>query len=140
MEPEEFKPYPSDVAAMIDKVMSDPDLQFDRTGTVIIGASIGANTSVMAAEMVGDVSKVVMLSPGESYRLLEPAPALINFKGKAMILAADQDKYSATSCEKLAGLNKSQCTLKIYEGPYHGTDLIDNDKQALSDVLDWLIE
>jgi len=80
-----------------------------------------------------------MLSPGESYRLLEPGSALAAFKGRALILAATEDAYSKTSSEKLAALKPQGCTLKIFEGPYHGTDLIDNDAGALKLTIDWLV-
>lgn len=139
MEPEDFAPYPGDVQAMIEKVLADKNLDIDPENIVIIGASIGANTSVMAAEKIPGVTKVVMLSPGENYRSLEPATALANFKGKTLILAGQEDAYSKTSCEKLARLKTSGCTLKIYPGPYHGTDLIDADPEAMKFVIDWLV-
>ncbi|UCD63736.1 MAG: alpha/beta fold hydrolase [Candidatus Zixiibacteriota bacterium] len=140
MEPEDFAHYPSDVAAMIEKVAAENEAAIDRNYIVIIGASIGANTAIMAAEQVSGVRQVVMLSPGESYRGLEPAASLVNFSGQALILAAKEDSYSRTSSEKLAGLNKKLATLKIYEGSYHGTDLIDADKHAMKDLLDWLVK
>ena len=139
MEPEEFAPFPKDVALMVNTVLKDETLKIDKGNIVIIGASIGANTSVMAAELIPSVAGVVMLSPGESYRLLEPASALTAFKGRALILAATDDAYSKTSSEKLAALKPEGCTLKIFEGPYHGTDLLYNDAGAMKLTLDWLL-
>jgi len=139
MEPEDFAPFPEDVALMVSTVLKDKSLKIDPGKTVIIGASIGANTSVMAAQLIKGVAGAVMLSPGESYRLLEPADALTAFGGKALILAAADDVYSKTSSEKLAALKPKNCTLKIFAGPYHGTDLIDNDAEAMKLMIDWLV-
>ncbi|UCG62810.1 MAG: alpha/beta fold hydrolase [Candidatus Zixiibacteriota bacterium] len=139
MEPEDFAPYPSDVKAMIEKVLGDKKVSIDRQNIIIIGASIGANSSVMAAETLTSVKKVVMLSPGESYRQLEPGPSLAKFAGEVLILAGMDDAYSKTSSEKLAALKKSGCTLKTYPGPYHGTDLIDNSPEAMKLLIDWLV-
>lgn len=139
MQPEDFAHYPSDVAAMIDTVLRRADLKIDQNGVVIIGASIGANTTVMAGQMVKGVSAAVMLSPGENYRSLEPAQALTDFPGKVLILAATEDAYSKTSSEKLASLKPKGCTLKIFTGPYHGTDLIDNEAGAMKFMIDWLV-
>ncbi len=140
MEPEDFAPYPSDVKAVIEKVLADKKLSLDHRNIIIIGASIGANSSVMAAENIAGVTKVVMLSPGESYRQLEPGPCLARFGGKVLIMVAEEDAYSKTSSEKLTALKKSGCTLKIYPGPYHGTDLIDNSPEAMNLLIDWLVK
>jgi len=139
MEPEDFAPYPEDVALIVNKVLKDPSLKIDKASTVIIGASIGANTTVMAAERIEGVAGAVMLSPGESYRLLEPAGALTAFKGRVLIFAATEDAYSKTSSEKLAALKPKDCTLKIFEGPQHGTDIIGNSPEAMEFMIDWLV-
>jgi pimeloyl-ACP methyl ester carboxylesterase len=140
MEPEDFRPYPSDVAAVIERVLADHSAKIDRNKVMIVGASIGANVSVMAAEMVSDIAKVVMLSPGENYRSLEPAPSIVNYTGKILIIAGSEDAYSKASSEKLAPLNANTTSLKIYSGPQHGTDILDANEQAMADVLDWLLE
>lgn len=140
MEAEDFLHYPSDVEAMIKHVLKQNNLQQQNLKMIIIGASIGANTAVMTAELLGGVAKVVMLSPGESYRELEPAASLINYRGKALIFAAEEDSYSRTSSEKLAALNKQHSQVKIYPGPFHGTDILDNNPEAMSFLVNWLIK
>ena len=140
MEPEDFSHYPADVATMINKVLGEKGADIESGKVLVIGASIGANTAIMISKLVPGVSKVVMLSPGENYRSLEPAASLADFKGDVLILAGEEDAYSKSSAEKLAGLNKKKCTLKIYPGPYHGTDLIDANKDARDFVLSWLVD
>jgi len=39
--------------------------------------------------------------------------------------------YSAASSRKLTALNKERCTLHIFEGSDHGTDIIDNNSEAM---------
>ncbi|MCK4372729.1 MAG: hypothetical protein KAW61_06255, partial [candidate division Zixibacteria bacterium] len=111
----------------------------DESGFFVIGASIGANTARMVSELLPSVSKVALLSPGEDYRGLQPAEALKKFKGDILIFACEDDKYSAASSRKLAAMNEEHCTLHIFEGSDHGTDIINNRRlEAMRILVDWL--
>lgn len=136
---EEFSKYPDDVLKMIDRVLADKSRKIDRVGMVVIGASIGANTAIMLTERIPEISKVVMLSPGENYRSLAPTEALKKFAGKSLIMAGADDEYSKESSEVMAKLNPN-CTLKIFPGPDHGTDITDNHPEAMIYLIDWLIK
>jgi hypothetical protein len=61
------------------------------------------------------------------------------FNSQILIFAGEQDVYTRTSSEEMAKLNEDHCTLKVYEGPAHGTDLIDGLVQAREDLIDWLV-
>ena len=84
------------------------------------------------------MSKVALLSPGEDYRGLKPAEALKKFKGRILIFACEDDKYSAASSRKLAAMNEEHCTLHIFRGPDHGTDIINHNPEAMRVLVDWL--
>jgi len=136
MREDEFAKYPRDVAEGLEAVAKQRGGQ--PGNLVVIGASVGANTAIMLTEIVPDVSKVVLLSPGEDYRGLKPAEALKKFKGKVLIFASENDSYAAASSRKLAAMNDKHCTLHIFEGANHGTDIIDNNPEAMEMLLDWL--
>lgn len=140
LSPQEFRKYPSDIEAMLERVLADKSARIDRDKIVVIGASIGANSAIMLTGLVNDITKVVMLSPGENYRSLEPAKAVKGFQNDILILVGEQDNYSGRSSEKLAALNKKRCRLKVYPGPDHGTDIINNNAQAMAELIDWLLK
>jgi len=139
MSPKDFQKYPHDVQEMITYILNDTTYNMDNNNIVIIGASIGANTAIMVPPLVKNVKKVVMLSPGENYRSLEPAGYLKNYQGKVLICASEEDGYASESSKALAKLNKN-CTLKIYPGSNHGTNIIDNIPDAMEYLLNWLWE
>lgn len=132
----EFAKYPQDVKRAIDSVW--PQVTKSGGGHYVIGASVGANTAMMVSELLPSVSKVVLLSPGEDYRGLQPAEALKKFKGDILIFASEADKYSAASSRKLAAMNEENCTLHIFKGSDHGTDIINNNPEAMRILVDWL--
>jgi pimeloyl-ACP methyl ester carboxylesterase len=136
MKEPEFARYPMDVKQTVESVW--PQVVKNGGGCYLVGASIGANTAIMTTELLPNVSKVVMLSPGEDYRGLQPGEALKKFKGKVLIFACEGDQYSAESSRKLAALDKKHCTLHIFEGDDHGTDIIDNNPEAMKILIDWL--
>ncbi|MFQ5500400.1 MAG: alpha/beta hydrolase family protein [Candidatus Zixiibacteriota bacterium] len=134
----EYAKIPDDIVTAVNQLLADSSRQIDRDNIVIIGASIGANSSVMAAAELAGVTKVVMLSPGEDYLSLQPAEAIKSFKGKILICSSKDDTYSSESSESLARLNPKQTLLYVYPGKEHGTNLIGNNPMALSELLDWL--
>ena len=136
----EFAKYPSDIATMIRRVLADKSRRFDRSETVVIGASIGANSAIMLHGLVEPLSRVVMLSPGEDYRSLRPAEAVSSFKGDILIFAGKEDSYSRQSSENLAALNLKHATLKIYPGADHGTRILRNNPAAMNDLINWILK
>ncbi len=132
-----FAKYPGDVMTALESAWAQ--VGKDESGFFVIGASIGANTAMMLTELMPVISKVVLLSPGLDYRGLKPAEALRKFKGDVLIFACEDDQYSATSSRKLAAMNEDHCTLHIFEGSDHGTDIINNDRlEAMRILVDWL--
>ncbi len=137
MTPEDFAHMPDDVVEMLTAVLKNDRYRIDTADIAVIGASIGANAAIMATEELPFVSSVVMLSPGHEYRGLRPAKALGEFDGECLIVATTADTYSASSSRKLAAVN-NQCELWLYEGQDHGTNIINNDPEAMQELLGWL--
>lgn len=138
MSAEEFANMPSDVASAIDSVLSVFGDSIDSTRVYVVGASIGANTAVMATQFTSAIDRVVLLSPGNDYRGLKPAEAFGRFAGHTLILAARGDQYSYASCQQLMKVKMSGWVLKAYSGNEHGTNLINANGQARHDMLAWL--
>ena len=134
---DDFALYPYDVKNSINRVLSDSTNKINSEDIMVVGASIGSNTAIMLNEHMNGLTKVAMLSPGENYRDLQPAKALESYNGDCIIYAGKADTYSYTSSVNLSKLNK-KCELKVYEGKDHGTDIINNDPEAINYLIEWL--
>ncbi len=138
MSEDDFVLIPDDIKEVVTNFLSDTTYNIDQANIIIIDASIGANSSVMAGAIIPGTKKVVMLSPGENYRGLIPQKSLAEFTGKVLIFSAEDDSYSAESSRKLSSLDKKRIGLEIFDGKDHGTTIINNSTDAMKILLDWL--
>jgi len=136
----QFKKYPDDVKTLIDRLLADKSLRINRQGIILVGASIGANTAIMTAPLLKGVTKVAMLSPGLDYHSLKPAEAMKEFTGKVFVGACENDSYAAESSTSLTEMAPEHTVIHIYLGHDHGTNIILNNKKAMSQLADWLLE
>ncbi|MBD3402735.1 hypothetical protein GF420_07555 [candidate division GN15 bacterium] len=134
----EYTKMPSDVARLLRRVIADTTIRIDTSRIMIVGASIGANTAIMATQHLPGVRRAVMLSPGKEYHSLAPAEAFKDFEGEAMLVTSRGDGYSFESSNELAATKESGWMLKAYPGREHGTSLLYSDKRVMFDVLEWL--
>ncbi|MFH2047902.1 MAG: hypothetical protein ABIJ12_00500 [bacterium] len=139
MTEDDFAQYPFDVKEAIKLILSDSVYNIDPNDIIVIGASIGSTTAIMLTEHMNGITKDVMLSPGENYRGMQPAHALESYKGESIIYAGKEDTYSYTSSVNLAKLNK-KCELKVFETKDHGTDIINNNPEAMNYLIEWLFK
>ena len=134
----EYLKIPADVALVIDSVLKGLGRRVQADKIYVVGASIGANAAVMVTELRPDIAKVVLLSPGSDYRSMQPGEAFAKFEGEALIVASRGDGYAYDSSQQLMKLKMKGWLLKAYPGTHHGTTLLDEDKRAMKDVLEWL--
>lgn len=126
----EFAKYPTDIA----------DALTGTTSLTIIGASIGANTAALLTLETPNIKRLILLSPGLNYRGLEPADAVTAFKGEVLLVASSGDEYSYNSVREMASLNPDHCTLMIFDGNAHGTDIINDNPAAMRALIDWILK
>jgi alpha-beta hydrolase superfamily lysophospholipase len=100
----------------------------------IIGASIGANVAITYAAQDEEVGAVVLLSPGLDYRGVKTEGAMGMYNGPVLIIASEDDAYSAESAQRLHELSPSS-ELKLYQNAGHGTNTL---PQSSSHILAWL--
>ncbi len=138
MPDEEYMKMPTDVAAAIKEILADSSYLIDSENIMVVGASIGANTSIMLTKHLSGITKVVMLSPGQNYLGLEPEKALADFTGEVAIYASQEDRYSCSSAKLMASENEDRCTMEEFYGSKHGTDIINTYPEAMQGLIDWL--
>ena len=137
---EQFLKMPRDIQQAVRAELNDKSLGVDTNNIIVIGASIGANTAAMLTELFPNVKRVALLSPGKSYKGLEPGRAVEKFKGRILIMSSKGDVYATTSSEYLAGLNKEHCALQWFAGENHGTEIIRENKAAMHDLIEWVMK
>ncbi len=120
-----------DISAAIEKMKS--------YGLItLIGASYGANNALLYASAHPEqVSKVVLLSPGENYHGLEALPAAKTYSGSMLILTDHGDTIAADGPAKINDAAKQAKHNYIeYDGDGHGTELLRG--KSVQDILDFL--
>ncbi len=107
----------------------------------LVGASIGSSVALDYAEEHGEVSKLVMLSPGVEYQGFDISEDAENYLHEIYLVAGSGDSYSAESVGELYLLTPSDNKeKKIYYGTSaHGTALFDATKYSDEPVLDFIV-
>ncbi|MCM2272298.1 MAG: alpha/beta hydrolase [candidate division Zixibacteria bacterium] len=140
MNESEFAKYPYDAKHALEQLFRDFPGQIDTANLTVIGASIGANTAAMLTQLMPNIKRLVLLSPGINYKGLQPAEAITSFQGEILMVASQGDEYSYNSVREMARLNSDHVTLMIFEGDAHGTDMINSNPQAMQALVDWLLK
>lgn len=141
MSVEEFSKMPEDIDSFFAKFKNDHPHDYDYTDVIVIGASIGANTSGL---LLGKIwtRGAVLLSPGRDYRGLIPEKIMNNPGGilnkPIYIAASSDDKYSAESSQWLFENYGGPKIFKKYPGQDHGTDILKNVSKADLELMEWL--
>ncbi|MBI5225588.1 alpha/beta fold hydrolase [Candidatus Micrarchaeota archaeon] len=104
----------------------------------IIGGSIGANSAlVFGAE--NTIDRLVLLSPGLDYKGIKTEEAARKYAGKILLVASEDDAFSANSTRKLFSWTLAKKQMKIYQNAGHGTSIFKStDLDEL--ILNWLGE
>jgi len=103
----------------------------------IVGASLGANIAVLYAETDTKVKRLVLLSPGMSYRgVMLPSGPL--YSGKALMIASSEDRPSADALNTYARRIRGEYKTIIYPGGAHGTDLLERQPELAGRMITWL--
>lgn len=106
----------------------------------VIGASIGANAAINYAEEDMEIKTVILLSPGLDYRGVKVEDTIKDYGNRPiLIVASEDDEYSAMSSRQLIELAVGKKELKMYANAGHGTRMFPNtDLDKV--IIDWLKE
>ncbi len=95
----------------------------------IIGASIGANLALITAARDRDIAKVVALSPGLNYKGLKPQDDVKKITVPVMLVASEDDAYSAMSVRTLEGVMRKEREVKMFPKADHGTRMFSHQPE-----------
>ncbi|MBI4144765.1 alpha/beta hydrolase [Candidatus Woesearchaeota archaeon] len=105
-------------------------------GLLLIGASFSANAVINHAAQDRDVTAVIAISPGLDFRGIKPLEGIENAPNATLLVAAEDDAYSAESVRTLYSKNTDVET-KIYAEGGHGYAMFGQTTLA-KDILAWL--
>jgi alpha-beta hydrolase superfamily lysophospholipase len=114
-----------------------PDI--DATCGAVIGASMGANMGLVLAADTPEVCAVGLLSPGLNYYDVATADKLMTYGSRPMlIIASDEDSYSAESSRNLQEMAEGEAELVMYSQAGHGTAMLQKEPLLSKTIIVWL--
>ena len=132
-----------DLEAAVDYLIKNRKATPDKIS--FIGASIGANLSLQYISEHPEFKTVVLLSPGLNYRGIKTEPLVKNLKTgqKVFFVSAADDPNSKNNAEENQRLhdlvpNGVEKRIKIYERGGHGTDILKNQLELTSLIIEFI--
>ncbi|HLC72050.1 MAG TPA: alpha/beta fold hydrolase [Candidatus Nanoarchaeia archaeon] len=104
----------------------------------IIGASLGANLALSIAARDADIKKIVALSPGLNYKGLKPQDDVKKITIPVMLVASEDDVYSAMSVRTLEGVMHKEKKVKMLVKADHGTRMLQHESKLKNEILEFL--
>jgi pimeloyl-ACP methyl ester carboxylesterase len=127
-----------DVAAALAWLAAMSDVDAERLG--VVGASIGANLSMVLGAGDPSVDVIGLLSPGFDYFRVQIGGLMALYGDRPALLAAtEQDGYSAQTVRAMAEDAVGPVELLVYDGSAHGTDIFDTDPGLIEALVDFLV-
>lgn len=107
--------------------------------TVLIGASIGANTALNYGITTDEVKAIVLISAGMDHRTVRIQDALEKNNKPTLLIASKDDLYALTTAQEIykKAQNKTK-DYQYYQDAGHGTKIFDKEKADIL-ILDWLV-
>lgn len=126
-----------DVTAAYEWLGTRDDVDASRLGGV--GASIGANLTMVLGASDPTVDVIGLLSPGFDYFRVEIEGAMLLYGDRPALLAATElDGYSTQTVRTMADQASGPVELLVYPGSAHGTDMFDTEPGLIDSIVDFL--
>ncbi len=136
---EDWQLAPLDVAAALEWLAARDDVDAERLGAV--GASIGANLTMVLGSSDTRVDAIGLLSPGFDYFRVEIGGLILAYGDRPALFAASEgDGYSADTVRAMDSQAIGPTVLLVYPGAAHGTDMFDTQPSLIDDIVDFLVE
>lgn len=113
---------------------------FKESNIIIVGASIGANLAIQFLTIHHRIPLAIALSPGVDFHGIKTDDLIVRLDNnqKVVLIASEEDGYSFTSVRKLNSINKEKTILIERSGIGHGTDMLENDKNLIDEMLSYV--
>lgn len=135
-----FAKYPNDIYEILSYIAMNYK-NISTSNYVIIGADIGANTAILAAEKMPNKPKaLVLLSPTRIYKGLYTPIAMTNLGGMSiMSMVSVRDKYSYNETQELKKFAQGVFDIKTYPSGGMGMLMLKVNPSMNKDIVDWVL-
>lgn len=134
-----YAKYPGDVVEIL-KYIAMSYKNISTTKYAILGADIGANTAILAAEkMPNKASCLVLISPTREYKGLYTPVAMTNLGTMPLLsIVSARDNYSMQESEILEKFAQSTFEIKRYPAGGMGMLMLKVNPSMASDIVSWV--
>ena len=134
-----YAKYPNDVAEIL-KYLAMNYKNISTTKYAILGADIGANTAILAAEkMPNKPSCLVLISPTREYKGLYTPIAMTNLGSMPLLsIVSIRDKYSVQESEVLKKFAQGSFEIKKYPAGGMGMLMLKVNPSMGTDIVNWV--
>ncbi len=136
-----FLKYPSDVNGYIDYI-GENYKNISTSHIVLVGADIGANTAILAADKMKIKPKaMVLISPTAKFKDLYTPIALANLVSTpAFTLVSSKDRYSTAQANYLKRFAQNEFTIKSYPNGGAGMLMLKVNSGMSVDIVNWVVK
>ena len=140
-----YKKFPDDVLDVLKYVKKEyPEVDCYKIS--IVGASLGANTALMAGSYAikydsMNIKSIIMLSPMLKYKGFDLRLPIVRYGEKPLLFIVSQkDNYAYQSSTELIKFAQGKKLLKVYPSGGNGVYLIKFQKETAPLIMDWIKE
>lgn len=113
--------------------------EVDPTTSMVVGAGAGADLALIAAAAEPNVFALILISPSINEFGLQTEEAMITYGERpVLIIASDDDPYSAEAAMTLSELAQGSLALSFYSEAGRGTDMLTQQPDLTSLILGWV--
>ena len=138
--PKIYEKYPNDIADIMKYVAANYK-NISTKNYAIIGADIGANTAIIAAEkMENKPMCLALISPSRNFKGLYTPIAMTNIdKTSVLAMAGAGDRYSVAEVNELKKFAQADYETKIYPAGGMGMLMLKVNPEMNDDILNWVL-
>lgn len=135
-----FEKYPSDIADILRYVASNYK-NISTTKYAIVGADIGANTAILAAEKMGNKpAAMVLLSPTREFKGLYTPISMTNIGPMPILsMVSVRDPHSTKESQALKKFAQGTFDIKMYPAGGMGMLMLKANPSMSTDIVNWVM-
>lgn len=138
--PKTFEKYPTDAVDIL-KYVATNYKNISTTKYAIVGADIGANTAILAAEKIASKPKcMVLISPSREFKGLYTPIAMTNIGTMPLLtMVSLRDNYSVREANALKKFAQGDFDIKTYPAGGTGMLMLKANPSMTDDIVKWVM-
>lgn len=136
----DYDKYPSDAVDILEYIAMNYK-NISTTNYAIIGADIGANTAILAAEKImNKPACMVLISPSRNFKGLHTSIPLTNIGPEPLLtMVSARDRYSVSEANALKKFAQGTYEIKTYPAGGMGMLMLKVNPSMADDIVNWVM-